>query len=48
MAEDYIMIYRQGDQWLYNDSVEDPAGLYPEFYKGILGYACELDHGAAG
>ena len=48
MAEDFIMIYRQGDQWLYNDSVEDPAGLFPDFYSGILGYACELDRGAAG
>ena len=46
--EDYIMIYRQGDQWYYNDSIEDPAGTFPEFYKGILGYACEMDRGAAG
>ena len=48
IAEDYIMIYRQGDQWYYNDSVEDPAGDYPDFYSGILGYACELDHETAG
>lgn len=43
VAEDYIMIYRDGDQWLYNDNRDDPAGDYPEYYSGTMGYVVEFE-----
>lgn len=43
VAEDFIMIYREGDRWLYNDSRNDPAADYPEFYSGFMGFVCEYD-----
>lgn len=43
VPENYIMIYREGDRWLFNDCRDDPAGDYPEFYSGIMGYAIEFE-----
>ncbi len=43
VPENYIMVYRQGDSWLYNDNRDDPAGDYPAFYSGVMGYACEFE-----
>ncbi len=44
VPENYIMIYREGDRWLYNDCRDDPAGDYPQFYSGVMGYAIEFEH----
>ena len=41
--EDFVMIYREGDQWYYNDNRDDPAKDYPDFYSGIMGFVCEFD-----
>ena len=43
VPENYIMIYREGDRWLFNDCRDDPAGDYPEFYSGVMGYAIEFE-----
>ena len=43
VPENYIMIFREGDRWLFNDCRDDPAGDYPEFYSGIMGYAIEFE-----
>ncbi len=43
VPEDYIMIYREGDQWFYNDNRDDPARDYPEFYSGTMGYVIEFE-----
>ena len=43
VPENYIMIYRDGDQWLYNDNRDDPAGDYPEYYSGTMGYVVEFE-----
>lgn len=45
VPENYIMIFREGDRWLFNDNRNDPAGDYPEFYSGTMGYAIEFEHG---
>ena len=41
-AEDYIMLWRYDNGWLYNDSRNDPAGDYPQWYSGTIGYVCEF------
>ena len=43
VPENYIMIFREGDRWLFNDCRDDPAGDYPEFYSGVMGYAIEFE-----
>ncbi len=39
--EDYIMLWRYDEGWLYNDSRNDPAADYPQWYSGTIGYVCE-------
>ena len=40
--EDYLLLwYHNG--WVYNDSRNDPAADYPEWYVGTIGYVCEYD-----
>ena len=41
--ENCIMLYRVGDEWFYNDCRDDPAGAFPEFYSGVMGYVCEFE-----
>lgn len=41
-AEDYIMLWNH-DGWVYNDSRNDPAAEYPEWYSGTIGYVCEFE-----
>ncbi len=41
--EDYVMLYRVGDEWFYNDSRNDPAADFPDFYSGVMGYVCEFE-----
>ena len=43
VSEDFIMIYRVGDEWFYNDNRNDPAADYPDFYRGTMGYVCEFE-----
>lgn len=42
-AEDYVLITRTSDGWYYNDCIGDPAGRYPQFYSGKIGYIIEID-----
>ena len=42
-AEDYVLITRTADGWYYNDCIGDPAGRYPQFYSGKIGYIIEID-----
>ena len=44
IAEDYVMIYRDGDEWYYNDNRNDPAADYPQYYSGTMGYVCEFEN----
>lgn len=43
VPENYLMLYREGSTWYYNDNRNDPAGDYPDFYRGVMGYACEFE-----
>lgn len=43
VPEDYVMIFRVGDDWFYNDNRNDPAADYPQFYSGVMGYVCEFE-----
>lgn len=40
-AEDYLMLWNNNG-WSYNDSRNDPAADYPQFYSGTIGYICEF------
>ena len=42
-AEDYMLITRTSSGWYYNDCIGDPAGRYPQFYSGKIGYIIEID-----
>ena len=42
-SEDYIMLWKYIDGWKYNDSINDPAGDYPQWYSGSIGYICEYN-----
>lgn len=42
-AEDYVLITHTSDGWYYNDCIGDPAGRYPQFYSGKIGYIIEID-----
>ena len=42
-SEDYVLVANQDGTWLYNDCIGDPAGSYPRFYSGVLGYVIEYD-----
>lgn len=42
-AEDYVLITRTSSGWYYNDCIGDPAGRYPQFYSGKIGYIIEID-----
>ena len=42
-AEDYIMLSKYNDGWKYNDSRNDPAGDFPQWYSGTIGYICEYN-----
>lgn len=41
--EDYVLITRTNSGWYYNDCIGDPAGRYPQFYSGKIGYIIEID-----
>lgn len=43
VPENYLMLCREGNTWYYNDNRNDPAGDYPDFYRGVMGYACEFE-----
>lgn len=42
-AENYVLITRTSSGWYYNDCIGDPAGRYPQFYSGKIGYIIEID-----
>lgn len=43
-AEDFIMLWNHNG-WCYNDSRENPAGDFPEYYSGSIGYVVEYGVG---
>ena len=40
-AEDYVMLWRHGGKWVYNDSRENPLIEFYGMYGGHIGYAVE-------
>ena len=40
--ENYVMLWLRDGGWYYNDSREDPAGEFPDWYSGSMGYVCEF------
>ena len=42
-VESYGLLMKTGSLWLYNDSRNDPAALYPAIYSGHIGFICEYD-----
>ena len=43
VAEDYLMLSRIDGTWGYNDNRNDPAGDYPDYYSGRIGYIIEFE-----
>ena len=39
--ENFVMLWLRDGGWYYNDSREDPAGEFPDWYSGSMGYVCE-------
>ena len=42
-VESYGLLMKTESLWLYNDSRNDPAALYPSIYSGQTGFICEYD-----
>lgn len=42
-VESYVELWNTGSGWLYNDSRNDPASLYPSVYSGHIGFICEYN-----
>ena len=42
--EDYIMLWNHNG-WCYNDSRQNPAGDFPEYYSGSIGFVVEYGMG---
>jgi len=47
VAEDYIMLWKNNGEWVYNDNRDDPYADYPKMFEGIIGYVCEFNDNAA-
>ena len=47
VAEDYIMLWKNNGEWVYNDNRDDPYADYPYMFEGIIGYVCEFNDNAA-
>lgn len=43
-AEDFLMLWNHNG-WCYNDSRENPAGDFPDYYSGSIGYVVEFGYG---
>ena len=43
VAEDYLMLSNINGTWGYNDNRNDPAGDYPAYYSGRIGYIIEFE-----
>lgn len=43
VSEDYLLLWKHGNGWYYNDSRNDPAADYPVMYGGTMGYICEYN-----
>lgn len=41
-AEDYVLLWNNNG-WYYNDSRNDPAAEFPQWYSGTIGYICEFE-----
>ena len=39
--EDYIMLWNNKG-WAYNDSRNNPAADFPQWYEGTMGFVCEF------
>ena len=44
VPEDYLMLSNINGTWGYNDNRNDPAGDYPDFYSGRVGYIIEFEN----
>ena len=42
--EDFIMLWNHNG-WCYNDSRQNPAGDFPEYYSGSIGFVVEYGVG---
>ena len=42
-AENFVLLWHTDAGWVYNDSRNDPAALYPAIYSGNIGFVCEYD-----
>ena len=47
VAEDFIMLWKNNGEWVYNDNRDDPYADYPDMFEGIIGYVCEFNDSAA-
>ena len=45
VAEDYLLLWRLGGKWVYNDSRNNPVIDYPDMYSGQIAYVCEYYNG---
>ena len=43
VAEDYVLLWKPGNSWAYNDSRNNPAAAYPQMYSGKIAYICEFN-----
>lgn len=43
VSEDYVMLWKFGGEWVYNDSRNDPLEDYSDMYGGKIGYVVEFD-----
>ena len=42
-AENYLLLWRMGENnWLYNDSREDPLAQFAYLYGGRIGFVCQM------
>lgn len=41
-AESYLLLWKFNGEWVYNDSRDDPAAVYPAAYQGKIAYICEM------
>ena len=42
-AENFVLLWHTENGWVYNDSRNNPAALYPSIYSGNMGFACEFE-----
>ncbi|MDO5444449.1 MAG: C-type lectin domain-containing protein [Eubacteriales bacterium] len=43
VTEDYVLLWKFGGDWVYNDSRDNPVKDYPDMYSGQIGFVCEYE-----